>query len=211
MAGVIVIILVMGYMAAVSVSQSYLVQAEVQGASARKSGKQAYYAAFAGINYVLSKLRQDPTNTYGALNLAKYFCNDGNGAATQHHRAFATVGNTTYNARCGAACSQLASEKAYSVVGTFAQNEDTIPSQSTFYICSYPGATNDVYWIKSQGIFKGEFASELAFTAQLWAELRVDRSGNAVVLKRFGQMPVQSRTYNSTAGAVNDFWDWESF
>jgi hypothetical protein len=211
LAGTIVVILVLGYMGAVGVSQSYLVQAEIKGSSLRKDAKKAYYAAFAGISFVLAQLRADSTNTYSSdIKLARYFGRDTDWDLA-HYRAFPTTGSVTYAGRCGGTGTNLVESKVYKCVTTFDVNTDTDTSQASFMVCSYPGETDDVYWVKSQGTFRGDWEGADGQVCQLWAEVKIDRSSESVILKRFGQMPAQSLTYESSITAVKDFWDWQAF
>lgn len=207
MAGIIVVVVVLGFMAMVGFSQSYLVLSEAKGARARGSSKQAYLAAFAGIQYVVSLLRGGTysASTYTVTNTDDlYFCNDGL-SATTHWRTFTTVGNTTYPA----GSTRFAQAEIYCTT-PFTLNTSTDPSASRFVLCTYPGAVAAQYWVKSQGVYRDE--SGIDFRCQLWAELRIDYTGETVVLKRFGRAAIQSLTYLANGAAPpNDFWDWESY
>ncbi len=208
MVGLIVVMIVLGFLALIGFSQSYLIQAEAQGAQARGYSKQAYLAAFAGIEYLVSSLRKYPfsAQTFTTVQTDDlYFCDDGS-AGTNHWCTWLNAGLGNYTQYTG--MTQLkAAEMTCDF--TFSVNDTILPNQCTFYLCSYPGTSAAQYWAKCQGTCT---AQGIAYKCQLWAELRIDYTGEMVILKRFGQMPVQTLTRtNNSANPANDFWDWESF
>lgn len=201
MAGLIVVMVVLGFMSMVSFSQSYIILSESQGARARENSKQAYLVAFSGVQYLISTLRKVSQTYTVSQQDDLYFCNDAS-TLTNHWQA-STSTNIQYTGM-----TQLKTQTEFKCTSTFPNNLSSVPADSVFYLCSYPGGLG-TYWVKCQGIHT---VSGVPYKCQLWAELRIDYTGETVVLKRFGQMPVQTLVWTPNSGApANDFWDWQAF
>ena len=215
MAGIIVVVLVLGFMMAVATSNSILIQSEMIGIKARCNMKQAYFAALAGVHFAVLRLRVDAqSNTFSADAATRlFFPNTTLDNADNHYRKW---DNTTLVDLQDLNCTGGISSDTYYSTTTFPTNIEVDPTESKFILVSYPGGTTTTdketqYWIKSQGIYT-DVASGREYKAQVWAYVEINNTQKIVTLKKFGPMAVQSLTINNTPSTVvNDFWDWEKF
>lgn len=203
MAGLIVVVLVLGFMMSVSFSHNFLVQSEIQGGSARLANKKAYCAAFSGLQFTVSRLRQDSHSFLAQPpNNILYFSQNANDGQT-HWCTFPSGANRTY-----IPTTYVTGLATFSCTTGFGINQETDADHSSFILCSYPGAVaSQTYWVKSQGLYD---ADGVYYRCQLWGEINIDASQEIVALRRYGLMRVQP-LQRATGALVDDFWDWESF
>ena len=209
MAGLIIVVMVLGLMMSIAVSSSLLVRSESGGQGAKEGYKKAYFAAMSGVHFAVSRLRNDViANTFSAGGASRiYFAFSAPDNPGAWGNTYKTIGGTSGWTNYAFTSSEVASE-TFSVSTTFAVNTDVKPSEYLFSLCSYPGAdASKDYWIKSQGRYVDSETGN-RYRAQVWAALEISNSLQTVSLKKFGRMTIQNRTKNGTAG-VNDFWDWQ--
>lgn len=205
MAGLVLLVMVLGYMMSISTSITMLTQSESTGKAARKGYKNAYGAALAGIGVVISRLRLEPTTFDVDPTKRPYFVRIA--ADINNHYCDWTASQKTYTGY-----TRLIAPGWLTVSSTFAINTGTKVDDYQFQICSYPKTDPvtlyEYYFVKSQGKFT-DAESEKEFKAQIWARFRINASAKLIALETFGTMGVQDLTW-VTATNVNDFWDWQS-
>ncbi|NLI76278.1 MAG: hypothetical protein GX442_07545 [Candidatus Riflebacteria bacterium] len=203
MAGLIIVIIVLGYMMNISMSHSYYVQAEMRARASRDNSRKAYYAALAGINFVLSRLRLDTNNTYVTIENRLYFARTVD--STGHNCPWMTGAYTAANNIGG----EVASD-TYRCYNTFTQNLDTNPAEYLFLLNTYPGpAAASEYLVKCQGIYQ-DLVGGNTYRAQLWAKIFIDTGSRFLSLVTYRSMPVQKLTPDNAGLEPDDFWDWQN-
>lgn len=205
MAGLILLVMIMGYMMMISTSSTFMIQSEATGKSTRKSYKNAYYAAVAGVGVVMSRLRLEPTTFDVLLNERPYFSRVNND--TDNHWREETGANATFSGY-----GTLIYPGWIAVSSAFTVNTDINNDDYQFILCSYPYVdpvtSYEYIIIKSQGKFV-EFDLEKEFKAQIWARFRINAPAKLISMESFGNMGVQDLTV-AAGTEVNDFWDWQS-
>lgn len=209
MAGITVVVIVLGFMMYVATSHNIIIQSEAAGQGAKENYAKAYFAALAGVHFTVSRLRGDSeVNTFSTLAALRLFfayhapCADA--ASGDHYKKFAaSSGNTDFLLLTGAIAKEF-----FFCDSTFPTNTEVDATEYKFVLSSYPGAVPDSdYWVKSQGTYK-EKGSEIEYTSQVWAFIEINNTEKSVTLKKFGRMPVQTLT-PTTGASIKDFWDWQ--
>lgn len=211
MAGLIVMVLVLGYMMSISTSHTLLISSENVGKAARSSYKKAHYAAMAGIGIVMGRLRTDSTDTFNAnYQNRPYFVRDVNDSANHYQQASNSIVNfSAFSKRHAAGWLALdAPDFATNTLDIDKDNYEVI-------ICSYPGYQIDpedekFYYVKCQGRFTD---GETSYTAQIWAKFVVNAPARLIALDSYNTMNTQSLDVIPTPAIepkVNDFWDWQN-
>jgi hypothetical protein len=209
MVGLIIVVLVLGLLMSIAMSNTVLVRSEVGGQGAKDGYKKAYFAALSGVHFAISRLRNDsPANTFSANGASRlYFAfsaPDDTGPANNHYKTINGVSNWTNYAHTTA---EVASD-SFAVSTGFTVNTEVDPNEYRFTVCSYPGADlSGDYWVKSQGSFT-DTPTGTVFQAQAWAFVEISNPSRTLALKKFGIMTIQPRSRNSNPG-INDFWDWQ--
>lgn len=207
-ASTILVILVMAYLTTLALSNAVVIQTEFTGRTTRQYNKRAYFAAMAGVHWVISRLAQDPVNnTFDTANppiTRLFFARTDSDAATTYRQWTSDV-----LAHWAAFTRVKKGNDLHYATTAFVKNTSTIPSSYEFIVCSYPGEVATLtYFIKSQGNFIDPDTNE-AIKAQVWARAEVDSVSKTITIRKTGVMPPQS--LSTTAGAaVNDFWDWQN-
>ncbi|GAB4281598.1 MAG: hypothetical protein Kow0029_26800 [Candidatus Rifleibacteriota bacterium] len=205
MAGLILLIIVIGYMMTISSSSSLLIQSESTGKSARRGYKNAYYAAVAGLGVVTSRLRMEQNLTFSATETDRPYFTRVAADPDNHYQEW-TGSNTTYSGFTRLIAPGWINNSSNFVINNI-DNEETV-----FLICSYPGpdpVTSDpVYFVKCQGKYK-ETDTGKEYVAQIWAKVVINAPSRIFSIQSFGPMAVQS-TDIITGTEVNDFWDWQN-
>lgn len=205
MAGLVLLVMMIGYMMAISVSNTVVIQSESAGKSARNGYKNAYYSALAGVGAVMARLRVEPTTFDIATSTRPYFVRVANDA-DNHYCEWVSA------ARTYSGGTRLIAPGWLQISSPFTINTDAHVEDYSFLICSYSksdAATGeDYYMVKSQGKFV-DFDGGKTFQAQIWARIKVNAPAKLLQLESFGAMGVQS-TSIAAGTAVNDFWDWQA-
>lgn len=205
MAGLILLVLVIGYMMAISTSSTMMIQTESAGKFARRGYKNAHYAAIAGIGMVMAHLRSQPLTFDPDPDNRPYFTRinpDGQAHYCGWTASTQTYGGSNHTAPGWISCST-----------TFPNNVEVDPSRYLTKLCTYPGVDPDtgnaVYYVKSQGKYLDPL-DENEFYAQAWAQFSINVDARIPRLIKFGTMSVQTATYTTVPASVNDFWDWQN-
>lgn len=205
MAGLILLVLVLGYMMAITTSSTMIIQTESSGKLARQGYKNAYYAAVAGIGTVMARLRKEPASTFASNKINRpYFSIGPDGVNRYCNWTSSDQTFTTYTNRFDPGWIS-----ASATIAILAANSVDL-NNYMFRISTYPGnelLASGAYYIKSQGRYIDN-AGGKEFTAQVWARMQINDSAKLIALQDFGTMGVQNLT--SLAGTeINDFWDWQ--
>lgn len=203
MAGLILLVLVIGYMMTISMSSSMMIQTESSGKFARRGYKNAYYAAVAGIGMTMARLRQTPAVTFAALEKDRQYFAISSSDAVAHDCTWDT--DKTHHSD-----SSLIGPGWVVVNTPFVTNTQVETDRYLTRICSYPGVEpgtgNPVYYVKCQGKYIDSLGDN-EFFAQVWAKFKINAPAKLLALDSFGTMSVQGLTnVNNTP----DFWDWEN-
>ncbi len=204
MAGLVLLVMMMGYMMAISVSNNAIIQSELIGKTARGGYKNAYFAAIAGVGAVMARLRAEPTTFDVATSTRPYFvrvANDAGNHFCEWAGAYRTYAGGT----------RLMAPGWLNVSSPFIVNTDVHVEDYSFLICSYSKsdtvAGEDFYMVKSQGKFV-DFDGGKTFLAQIWARIKINAPAKLLQLESFGMMSVQNASL-TTGLVINDFWDWQ--
>ena len=209
MAGLILLVMVIGYMMAISTSSTMLIQTESTGKFARQGYKNAYYAAISGIGAVMSMLRAKSAATFDSNESNRpYFVRTSPDSDNHYCNYTSPASNQTYSGY-----STLIAPGWISVSTPFVVNIEVDPSNYLFQVCTYPGddpiTGTRVYYVKSQGKYIDP-SSAKEFYSQVWAKFTINAPAKLLSLNQFGTMGVQSLTLDTTSGEINDFWDWQN-
>jgi hypothetical protein len=205
MAGLILLVMVLGYMMVISTSSTMLVQTESMGKNVR-SGYKALYAAKGGLGIVMAKLRSDPDAFDANIALRPYFTR-APAPDTENH--WADWGGGGYQNYPG---SNHLNPGWVNIASNFS-NPDIEEDNYLVILNTYPGDQTDpdeenAYYAKCQGKYEDPGTGRV-FTAQVWGRFIINGPSKLVVLETHGIMGVQSLELNDTDDGINDFWDWQ--
>ena len=206
--GLILTILVLGFMMAVSSSFVMMVNTEVRTQGTLDKNGRARDAAFAGVNYVIARL-QATSSTILVSNSAAdikgkrlYFSYDA--TASSKNIRFSGYGGTPATDFANVASSQWLFPLTDGLL-----LEDEVASSVCFRVTSYPATnsldvvTPDFYYVKSQGMFRDIESGTVmnTFSAQLLARLQIATNTLSVRLERYQVMETEP-----LGGATSDFF-----
>ena len=205
MVGLVMVVMVIGYMMVITTSNTMLVQTETTGKISRQGYKKAYYAAVAGLGVAISKLRLDSSAyTFDIVENRPHFVRIAPDPDNHYSEASGTVDFSTHTRLFGPGW--LSNNSLFSI------NTDFDNNQFLFIISMYyspdPVTGNDTCFIKSQGKYIQNIGGN-EFKAQIWGKVPLNIAAELIGQPEFGAMGVQS--LNVTAGSeVNDFWDLQT-
>jgi len=202
LAGLILTVLILGFIMAIGTSNALLVQTQATAEGAKNSYKRSFYAAMAGIHFVINQLRCNPASpwtTTGRL----FFTYDGVATTSVYKQFSGSTGPVNFSGY-----TNLKAKEEFRSTYQFTTNTEEKAENCIFLVSTYPGADTDKdYWVKSQGTYV--HPSGTIFKSQVWALLKIDNSAKTVDLVKWGSMAVQPTDSVSSTAPVNDFWDWQ--
>lgn len=214
-AALVVVVLVLGYMMSVSMSNITLITTETTGQGAREGYKKAHYAAMAGIGIVMARLRQEPAKTFSSdYRDRPYFTLDPSlEGYNEHHVQWGA--SLKYRVPVDDHLYAPGWISVDSSASAFA-SDTLILDDYSVRICSYFYYDNsvtgqppvDYYYVKSQGRYI-DFETDREHLAQIWARFIVRGPARLISLDSYGSMDVQP-LLPITGSVVNDFWDWQN-
>ncbi|MBI3039199.1 hypothetical protein HYY75_09155 [bacterium] len=178
-AGLVVVILVLGFMMAISTSYVAMIRVETSGNDAMGNQDRARFAAFAGVSYVLAQL-QATSSTFL------------NGPGSYTERVYFATGPLAF----GPSFPTIATSQYLFLDSPLAAQEGETASASLFRVCSYyDTATPSAYYVKSIGVFRDidiDTGTIIAtWQAQVLARLRVATPTKTISLESYIPMQLE--------------------
>jgi len=204
-AALILVVIVLGFMMAISTSYVTMVQTETRAQTSLDKSARARDAAFAGVSYVIARLLATSSTMLvdsDPVTLKRdrlYFAFDCSAYAINTRFAGLDAAPTT-------AFQNIASSQWLYPVTTGLLESDEVASSVAFFVTSYP-ATNlanivipEYYYVKSQGMYRDiepDGTVTATYTAQILARLLIATPTLQVKLERYQYTEVETDVFNS--------------
>jgi len=203
-AALILVVIVLGFMMAISTSYVTMIQTETRVQTSLDKNSRAKDAAFAGVSYVIARLLATSSTMLvdsNPVNLKRdrlYFAfDDSNSGKLARFGGLDASPETAFQ--------NIASSQWLYPVTTGLLESDEMASSVAFFVTSYPATDStkvipEYYYVKSQGMFRDiepDGTVTATYTAQILARLFIATPTLQVKLERYQYMEVETDIFNS--------------